>query len=84
MNNFNNNNDEVDIQIRKFLKQVGVGSHQIIENELKTNSSSSSNICIKLEIDNKEIKKFETTIKKIKIIRNLIRGMFLNKLKGLS
>ena len=64
MNNFNNNNDEVEIQIRKFLKQVGVGSHQIIENELKTNSSSSSNICIKLEIDNKEIKKFETTIKK--------------------
>ena len=64
MNNFNNNNDEVDIQIRKFLKQVGVSSHQIIENELKTNSSSSSNICIKLEIDNKEIKKFETTIKK--------------------
>jgi len=64
MNNFNNNNnDEVDIQIRKFLKQVGVGSH-IIENELKTNSSSSFNICIKLEIDNKEIKKFETTIKK--------------------
>ena len=64
MNNFNNNYDEVGIQIRKFLKQVGVGSHQIIENELKTNSSSSSNICIKLEIDNKEIKKFETTIKK--------------------
>jgi hypothetical protein len=64
MNNFNNNNDEVDIQIRKFLKQVGVGSHQIIENKLKTNSSSSFNICIKLEIDNKEIKKFETTIKK--------------------
>ena len=64
MNNINNNNDEVTIQIRKFLKQVGVGSHQIIENELKTNSSSSSNICIKLEIDNKEIKKFETTIKK--------------------
>ena len=64
MNNFNNNNDEVDIQIRKFLKQVGVSSHQIIENELKTNSSSNSNICIKLEIDNKEIKKFETTIKK--------------------
>ena len=63
MNNFKNN-DEVVIQIRKFLKQVGVGSHQIIENELKTNSSSSSNICIKLEIDNKEIKKFETTIKK--------------------
>ena len=64
MNNLNNNNDEVDIQIRKFLKQVGVGSHKIIENELKTNSSSSFNICIKLEIDNKEIKKFETTIKK--------------------
>ena len=64
MNNFNNNNDEVDIQIRKFLKQVGVSSHQIIENELKTNSSSISNICIKLEIDNKEIKKFETIIKK--------------------
>jgi len=59
-----NNDDAVGIQIRKFLKQVGVGSHQIIENELKTNSASSFNICVKLEINNKEIKKFETTIKK--------------------
>ena len=27
-------NDNTQMQIRKFLKQVGVGSHQIIENEL--------------------------------------------------
>ena len=26
------NNDDTSMQIRKFLKQVGVGSHQIIEN----------------------------------------------------
>ena len=32
------NNDDLSMQIRKFLKQVGVGSHQIIENELNSNS----------------------------------------------
>ena len=63
MNNFNNNN-EMQMQIRKFLKQVGVSSHQIIENELNNINSSNSKICIRLEIDNKEIKKFETTIKR--------------------
>ena len=52
MNNSNNNNDEVGIQIRKFLKQVGVGSHQIIENELI--DSSSCKISLILEINNKE------------------------------
>ena len=59
-----NNNEEITTQIRKFLKQVGVGSHQLIENELKDNNSSTFNICMKLEIDNKEIKEFETIIKK--------------------
>jgi hypothetical protein len=55
-------NDNTQIQIRKFLKQVGVGSHQIIENEL--NDNKSYNISMKLEINNKEVKKFETIINK--------------------
>tara|TARA_B100000686_G_C16794620_1_gene981379 strand:+ start:3791 stop:3982 length:192 start_codon:yes stop_codon:yes gene_type:complete len=63
MNNLNNNSDEVNMQIRKFLKQVGVGSHQIIENELKSNSLSSCNLSIKLEINNKKVKEFKTIIK---------------------
>ena len=54
------NNDDTSMQIRKFLKQVGVGSHQIIENEL--NDNKSYNISMKLEINNKEVKKFETII----------------------
>ena len=62
MNNFSNDNEEINLQIRKFLKQVGVGSHQIIQDKVKNNSSSSK-ICIKLEIDNKEEKIFETIIK---------------------
>ena len=62
MNNFSNDNEEINLQIRKFLKQVGVGSHQIIQDKVKSNSSSSK-ICIKLEIDNKEQKIFETIIK---------------------
>ena len=56
------NNDDVSMQIRKFLKQVGVGSHQIIENEL--NDNKSYNISMKLEINNKEVKKFETILNK--------------------
>ena len=56
------NNDDANLQIRKFLKQVGVGSHQILENELSSNSSCK--ISLKLEINNKEVKKFETTINK--------------------
>ena len=62
MNNFSNDNEEINLQIRKFLKQVGVGSHQIIQDIVKNNSSRSK-ICIKLEIDNKEEKIFETIIK---------------------
>ena len=58
----NDHNDDVNLQIRKFLKQVGVGSHQILENELIDNSSCK--ISLILEINNKEIKKFETTINK--------------------
>ena len=60
--NKNENNDEKNLQIRKFLKQVGVGSHQILENELINNSSFK--ISLKLEINNKEVKKFEATINK--------------------
>jgi len=62
MNNFSNDNEEINLQIRKFLKQVGVGSHQIIQDKVKNNSSTSK-ICIKLEIGNKEEKIFETIIK---------------------
>ena len=62
MNKHNNNDDDVNLQIRKFLKQVGVGSHQILENELSSNSSCK--ISLKLEINDKEVKKFETTINK--------------------
>ena len=63
MNKHNNNDDDdVNLQISKFLKQVGVGSHQILENELSSNSSCK--ISLKLEINDKEVKKFETTINK--------------------
>ena len=58
----NDHNDDVNLKIRKFLKQVGVGSHQILENELIDNSCCK--ISLKLEINNKEVKKFETTINK--------------------
>ena len=53
--------EEMNMQIRKFLKQVGVSSHQLIEEQLKSNTST-CNICIKIEINNKEIKKFETIL----------------------
>ncbi len=58
----NDHNGDVNLQIRKFLKQVGVGSHQLLENKLIDNSSCK--ISLKLEINNKEVKKFETTINK--------------------
>ena len=57
----NDNNDEINMQIRKFLKQVGVSTHQIIMNEININTDC--NVSVKLEINNKEIKKFETIIK---------------------
>ena len=60
--NKNDNNEDTNLQIRKFLKQVGVESHQILENELIDNSSCK--ISLRLEINNKEVKKFETTINK--------------------
>ena len=60
--NENKHNNEINLQIRKFLKQVGVSSHQIIEQELINNSLC--NISLKLEINNKVLKKFETVINK--------------------
>lgn len=54
------NNEDSNIKIRKFLKQVGVGSHQIIETELK--KSSECSVCIKVEVNNIELKKFQTII----------------------
>ena len=60
--NENKHNNEINLQIRKFLKQVGVSSHQIIEQELINNSLC--NISLKLEINNKVLKKYETVINK--------------------
>ena len=60
--NENKHNNEINLQIRKFLKQVGVSSHQIIEQELINNYLC--NISLKLEINNKVLKKFETVINK--------------------
>lgn len=60
MNNVDKN-EELNLQIRKFLKQVGVESHQLIEKLLKSNASN-CNISIKLEINNAEVKKFETNL----------------------
>ena len=53
--------DELNIEIRKFLKQVGVGSHKLIEEQLYKKLPN-NNICIKLEINNKQVKVFETTL----------------------
>ena len=64
MNDFKNNNNDFETQIRKFLKKVGIGSHQLIDNHFNKNNSVISKICIKLEIDNVQIKNFETNIKK--------------------
>ena len=55
------NNDEINIQIRKFLKQVGVGCHQII-NEYIEGKNTDLNVNIKLEINEKEVKLFTTKI----------------------
>ena len=60
----NNNNDEkLNIEIRKFLKQVGVTTHQTIEDKLKNNDASFK-VCIKLEIDSHEVKVFNLTLNK--------------------
>mgnify|MGYP001384274175 CR=1 FL=1 len=62
MNKTDDKNEKLNIQIRSFLKKVGFGSHQLIEENLKS-SNLNCNVCLKLEINNKEIKKFETNIK---------------------
>lgn len=37
MNNFLNDDEEINLHIIKFLKQVVLGSHQIIEDKVKSN-----------------------------------------------
>ena len=61
MNNKHENNDEINIQIRKFLKQVGVGCHQIINEHLE-GKNANLNVNIKLEINEKEVKFFSAKI----------------------
>ena len=57
------NKDELNNQIRKFLKKVGVETHQLLEVKLN-NLTTSCNVTMKLEIDSVEVKKYETIINK--------------------
>lgn len=55
--------DELNTQIRKFLKKVGVETHQLLEVKLN-NLTTNCNVTMKLEIDSVEVKKYETIINK--------------------
>ena len=55
-------NEELNIKIRKFLKQVGVGTHQLIEEVLRKESLK-CNVSITVEINEKEVKKFDISLK---------------------
>ena len=55
-------NEELNIKIRKFLKQVGVGTHQLIEEFLRKESLK-CNVSITVEINEKEVKKFDISLK---------------------
>ena len=55
--------EELNLQIRKFLKQVGVGAHKIILEKFNGNNTSSCEVSVKLEIDNQELEKFNVIIK---------------------
>ena len=57
------NKDELNTQIRKFLKKVGVETQQLLEVKLN-NLTTSCNVTMKLEIDSVEVKKYETIINK--------------------
>ncbi len=59
----NNLNEELNLQVRKFLKQVGVTTHQEIEKNFKDDTIS-CNVVIKLEINNTEIQHFSVTLNK--------------------
>ena len=58
----NNQKDEFNLQIRKILKQFGVKAHNLVKKRFENNISDCS-ICIKLEIDSKQIEEIKTIIK---------------------
>ena len=54
--------EDVNNQIRKFLKIVGITSHNKISEKLKENNNLIK-VAMKFEINGVEIKKFETEFK---------------------
>ena len=57
-------NDIENMKIRKFLKQVGVKSHQLISQKLENNNAQELEIKMKVEIDGQIMETFETKLKK--------------------
>jgi len=64
MDNDQSKKEGVNNQIRKFLKIVGITSHNKISEKLKENNNSIK-VAMKLEINGVEIEKFETELKNI-------------------
>jgi len=56
--------EDVNNQIRKFLKIVGITSHNKISEKLKENNNLIK-VAMKFEINGAEIEKFETEFKNI-------------------
>ena len=56
--------EDVNNQIRKFLKIVGITSHNKISEKLKENNNLIK-VAMKFEINGVEIEKFETEFKNI-------------------
>ena len=57
-------NDIKNMKIRKFLKQVGVKSHQLISQKLENNNAQELEIKMKVEIDGQIMETFETKLTK--------------------
>jgi len=64
MHNDQSKEEEINNQIRKFLKMVGITSHNKISEKLKENNNSIK-VAMKFEINGVEIEKFETELKSI-------------------
>lgn len=61
MNTHNNIDEKLNNQIRKFLKQVGVETHQILTEQVNINQNE-LDIELKLKINGKEVKSFNTSL----------------------
>ncbi len=64
MNKDKSKEEDVNNQIRKFLKIVGITSHNKISEKLKENNNLIK-VAMKFEINGVEIEKFETEFKNI-------------------